>query len=218
MARSLKWTGVYALAMVCTFALNASAQTEHKGKKETEKPAQPATGGQEGQPNHEEMMKAYMDASQPVEQHKFLAALAGTWTAEGKCYMDPGQPPMTSTGTAERTMIMDGRFCVEKYNGEMMGSPFEGMGITGFDRGTNKFTAVWLDNWGTCVMTGTGTCDASGKEFTYNMSYFDPVMKQETNMRNVLRVINDKKHVFEMYGPGPDGKETKMMEITYTRK
>jgi hypothetical protein len=24
--------------------------------------------------------------------------------------------------------------------------------------------------------------------------------------------------VFEMHGPGPDGKEFKMMEITYTRK
>jgi hypothetical protein len=24
--------------------------------------------------------------------------------------------------------------------------------------------------------------------------------------------------VFEMYAPGPDGKENKMMEITYTRK
>jgi hypothetical protein len=24
--------------------------------------------------------------------------------------------------------------------------------------------------------------------------------------------------VFEMYAPGPDGKESRMMEITYTRK
>jgi len=30
--------------------------------------------------------------------------------------------------------------------------------------------------------------------------------------------VDDKTHIFEMYGPGEDGKEFKMMEVTHTRK
>ena len=32
------------------------------------------------------------------------------------------------------------------------------------------------------------------------------------------RWTNPTTEVFEMYAPGPDGKEMKMMEITYTKK
>ena len=37
-------------------------------------------------------------------------------------------------------------------------------------------------------------------------------------MRNVTRVIDSNKHMFEMYEHGPDGKEFKTLEVTYLRK
>jgi hypothetical protein len=37
-------------------------------------------------------------------------------------------------------------------------------------------------------------------------------------LREVFKVIDDKTQMMEMYGPAPDGKEYKMMEIKLTRK
>jgi hypothetical protein len=37
-------------------------------------------------------------------------------------------------------------------------------------------------------------------------------------IRSVERIVNDDSWVMETYGPGPDGKEFQMMQITYPRK
>ena len=39
-----------------------------------------------------------------------------------------------------------------------------------------------------------------------------------TGSRMTSRIASPGTEVFEMYGPGKDGKEMKMMEITYTKK
>jgi hypothetical protein len=39
-----------------------------------------------------------------------------------------------------------------------------------------------------------------------------------TKLRTVTRIVDANKHVMEMFGPDPAGKEFKMMEIVYTRK
>ena len=45
-----------------------------------------------------------------------------------------------------------------------------------------------------------------------------PPGKKPQTTRMTTRWTDASTEVFEMYGPGPDGKETKMMEITYTRR
>ena len=37
------------------------------------------------------------------------------------------------------------------------------------------------------------------------------------NTKQVTTVVSNDKHTFDMYMPGPDGKEMKCMSITYTR-
>jgi hypothetical protein len=46
----------------------------------------------------------------------------------------------------------------------------------------------------------------------------DPVTKKPTKLRMNTKMTSPTSEVFEMYAPGPDGKEMKMMEITYTKK
>ena len=36
-------------------------------------------------------------------------------------------------------------------------------------------------------------------------------------MGSVTRIESNDKNLFEMFGPGPDGKEFRQLEITYTR-
>jgi hypothetical protein len=53
---------------------------------------------------------------------------------------------------------------------------------------------------------------------TFNGSWNDPVTKGKINARMTTKWTSPTVEVFEMYAPGADGKESKMMEITYTTK
>jgi hypothetical protein len=70
----------------------------------------------------------------------------------------------------------------------------------------------------TGVMVSEGTCDAAGKNCTFTGSYNDPVKQGPATMRMVSRWTSPTTETFEMYGPGPDGTEMKMMELAYTKK
>jgi hypothetical protein len=69
----------------------------------------------------------------------------------------------------------------------------------------------------TGLMVSEGTCDDKGA-CTFTGSWNDPVTKGKVNARMTTRWTSPNVEVFEMYTPGPDGKEMKMMEITYTKR
>src|SRR5205807_8613951 len=119
-------------------------------------------------------MDAMMKAASPGEQHKKLESLVGTWNATMKMYMQPGAPAQESHGTAVDEAILGGRFVQEKFNGQFMGMPFNGIGYFGYDNMKKQYVASWIDNMGTSLMTLTGTSD-SPNEFTFKGSAPDPM-------------------------------------------
>jgi len=187
------------------------APAQPPATKPAEKPAAAPAGGMD--PGMDAMMKA----GQPGEFHAKLKAMEGNWDTTVKSYMSPGTPT-ESKGVSTRKWIMDGRFLQEDNTGDFMGMPFKGMGITGYDNIQKKYVSTWIDNMGTSIMNSTGTVDATGKTFTYECESPDPMTGKMTKTKMVTKIIDDKKHTFEMSGPGPDGKEMKMLEITYTKK
>ncbi|HZC82730.1 MAG TPA: DUF1579 family protein, partial [Nitrospiraceae bacterium] len=63
------------------------------------------------------MMEEFKRLGTPGEPHKMLASLAGSWTTKTKEWMEPGKPPMESTGTVEMKMLLDGRFLQQELTG-----------------------------------------------------------------------------------------------------
>jgi len=114
-------------------------------------------------------------------------------------------------------MILGNRVMLEEVTSQMMGQPFSGQGLHGFDNVTGKHWGTWNDSMSTGLMVSEGTCDAQ-LTCTYTGTHNDPVTKKPQSSRMTTRWTDKNTEVFEMYGPGPDGKETKMMEITYTRR
>jgi hypothetical protein len=163
-------------------------------------------------------MEAMQKAGTPGENHKLLASMAGDWAFVNRMWMDPAAPPTESNGTASYTMLMDGRFLVGHYQGTMMGMEFDGRGVTGYDNTTKQFQSVWLDNLGTMMMFMTGTYDPTAKSFTYLSEMADPVAPAtRIKVREVIRLESPDRHTMEWYETR-GGKETKTMEIVYTRK
>ena len=66
-------------------------------------------------------------------------------------------------------------------------------------------------------MVSEGDCFAMGA-CTFTGSWNDPITKGKINARMTSSWTGADTEVFTMYTPGPDGKEMKMMEITYTRR
>lgn len=161
-------------------------------------------------------MAAWTAAATPGPQHAQLASYAGHWKTEVKSFwMDPNAP-VVSVGTSDYTMELGGRVLVGVHKAEMMGMPFEGRSIDGFDNAKGNCWSIWLDNMGTSYMVSTGNISADGKTVTHTGSSWDPMAGKEVNYKMITRIVDANKHIFEMYAV--DGKtETKQMEITYTR-
>lgn len=168
-------------------------------------------------PEQKAEMEAYMKAGTPGAPHKAMAGTVGTYEAKVKSWHEPGKPPMEETGTATRAMTLDGRVLVEDFKGSMMGMPFTGHGMRGYDNVTGKYWSTWTDSMSTGLMVSEGTCDAKNA-CSFTGTWNDAVKKAPVTSRMTTRWTSPTTEVFEMYGPGRDGKEMKMMEITYTKK
>lgn len=172
---------------------------------------------QEGKMDMQAVMDVYTKLGTPGAPHKMLASIAGSWNTKIKSWMEPDKPAMESTGTCEQKMLLGGRFLQQEFTGEMMGSTFTGIGVTGYDNHTKKYVSTWIDSMGTAILFFEGTAGADGKTITQESRYDDPV-KGPMKWRSVTRIVDDNTHVFEMYGIDKSGKEEKMMEIIYTRR
>lgn len=170
-----------------------------------------------GEPSQEEMMKAYEAAAKPGPEHAMIAKSAGTWTCTVKSWMDPAGEPMVSDGTEESAMIMGGRYLQSHFKGSMMGQPFDGMGLMGYDNVKKKYVGTWMDSMSTGIMSYEGDYDAQKKAIICHGSFADAGTGKEQKATLVSRIIDDDHHVFEMWGPDPTGKDVKWMEIAYTR-
>ena len=167
--------------------------------------------------NMESMMEMYKKLGVPGAQHKLLASLAGAWTTRTRAQMEPGKPPMESTGTCEQEMILDGRYLQQKYSGEMMGDTFTGINLIGYDNHTRKYVSTWVDSMSTAIYYFEGSASADGKTITQECSYDDPV-RGPTVWRSVTRFVDDNNLEYEMFITPKGGKEEKEMEMTVTRK
>jgi hypothetical protein len=169
------------------------------------------------QMDQQAMMELYKQLGTPGEPHKLFASLAGSWTTTTKEWMEPGKPPTESTGSAEMKMLLDGRFLYQEYNAQMMGQPFSGIGIDAYDNLRKRYVTVWLDTMSTGVFTMEGTASADGKTITLKGQHGEPGGGHMTH-RAVWKIVDDNSQTFDMYGTHGHGKETKMLEITYSRK
>lgn len=168
-------------------------------------------------PEQKAEMEAYMKAGTPGPQHQQLASTAGTYDIKVKSWQEAGGPATEDPGTATRKMLLDGRVLVEEVSSVMMGTPFTGHGMMGYDNVTGKYWSTWTDSMSTGLMVSQGTCDAKNA-CAFTGSWNDPITKGPKKARMTTRWTSPTIEIFELYGPGKDGKEFKMMEITYTKK
>jgi hypothetical protein len=166
----------------------------------------------------EPMLKKMEAAGTPGAAHKALEPLVGDWNAEVKSWMAPNAPPVVTRATAKARWIMNGRFVQEEFEGEFMGKPFHGMSVTGYDNSKQAYRSIWIDDMNTAIITSEGAAEKNGAVITLSGEYHCPITDEKNKpMKQVIRIINNDRHVLEMQDP-TQGENSKTMEITYTRR
>jgi hypothetical protein len=164
------------------------------------------------------MMEMWQKMATPSDAHKKLDVLAGTWNVKNTMWMDPSKPPEVTEGTSENTWVLGGRYIEQRYDGKLMGQPFSGIGYTGYDNYKKKYIGTWMDTASTAILTTTGSFDKAGKILTATGKMDDFATGKVTTLREKTTFVSNDETLFEMWGPGPDGKEYKMLELRSTRK
>jgi len=206
---------LFACALVVGWTLIGHSQ---ETQKQTQKQQTPQDQQSQGQPQmSQEEMAAWQKAATPGPNHAAMAKYVGKWNGTAKMWMKPGTEPMTMTITAECDTVYGGRYLVEKNEGMMMGMPFEGTAIIGYDNLEQKPTLVWYDNMSTGILFSMGTCSEQCKTQTYTYTQKDPMTGKDQKGKMVSRAVDDNKWILEGYMIDQAGKENKTMEITYTR-
>ncbi len=161
--------------------------------------------------------KAWMDYMTPGPVHEMIAKSNGDWTEEITFWMSPDAPPTKTTATATNKMILGGRYQYSSVSGDMMGMPFEGVSILGYDNAKKIFQSTWIDNFGTGITNMTGTWDQATNTVNFTGTSLDPMTGNDIDMRQTFKIIDDNNQIIEMFAT-MDGKEMKTMEIKMTRK
>jgi hypothetical protein len=198
---------------VCAVLLLAGLGRAQDAKPTDKQAAPPAMSAEE-----KAMMEAWQKFATPGDAHKKMESMVGTWDAEVTSWMSPNQPPTKSRGTAEHRLVLGGRFVEQRFKGDMMGQPFEGLGYMGYDNFKKKYVNTWMDNMSTAVMVSEGTFDDSGKVMTSTATMDDFMTGKKADIRMVSTTVSPDEELFEMFGPDPSGKEVKQMEIRYRRR
>ncbi len=162
------------------------------------------------------MMEVYRKLAVTGAPHKLLESRTGSWETKNRYWTESDKPPMESAGASERKMLLGGRYLQEEFTGEMMGSPFNGIGFTGYDNHTGKYVMAWMDSMSTGIYFFEGTASEDGRTITLESEMNDPV-KGLVKCRGVTKLVDDNTEIFDMIMTDRNGKEERC-ETVYTRK
>ena len=185
-----------------------------KDAKDKKKEAQPAD-------QMKQMMEKMMAQMQPGPEHKKLDVMLGNWEGDVKFWMNPGDEPMTSHGTAKREWMLNGRWLAEHVDAPAMmegGPAFKGFGLTGYNTIEKRYEMYWFENMSTWAMTATGKWDDAKKTLTFEGDDIDPATGKRRHTRSSVDLSNPNREVMVGYTMGPDGKEFKSFEGTFEKK
>lgn len=200
----MNWRSTLTVAVV----VGAAAFAAGRGWSEDEKGAP--------MPSKEDMEKMMAEMAAPAEQHKKLAAMAGTWDCELTMF-EPGKEPTKEKGVATIKSVLNGLYMQTESKMTMGGKPFEGLGVDGYSKEKKKYFTFWADQMGSTPMLLWGTED--GKTITYDGDVYDCGPMGQMTPRTKITHEDADHYTFEFWAKMGDAPEyMKFMEGKYTRR
>ena len=164
-------------------------------------------------------MQEYMKLMQPGQAHKHLHYYVGTWNTVTKVWMGgPGTTPTASTGTSTFKSVLDGNWVMEEHAGSMMGMPYQGIGMMGYDNYKKLYVGTWFSNMGTEMLQMAGARDPKTGTVTMYGAMDEPQLGVHGRMVKYVTTPTDDDHftfgIIDLHA----GDDHKVIEINYTRR
>ncbi len=153
----------------------------------------------------------------PGVNHKFLDYFVGNWESHVKYYSEPGAEPFVYKEQISVQWILGGRYTYAVLKGNLLGKEYEVFVYTGYNNYKKEFFAIQLSTMGTGYYLSTGFLDKSGKIRTDTAVVEDPAAGK-INTKAVTTLVDRDKYLYDFYIIDDKGKETKIMDVVYTRK
>lgn len=169
--------------------------------------------------SEEELMEQMMAAATPGPMQAWLLEDVGTWKGESRSWSAPGSEAYEMEASFTIVPRLGGRFTECNYESEYPGMPrFEGIAITGYDNAAGEFQAMWIDSYGTTMMTGTGKRSDDGRAIEMTYSFHCPVRHRRVLLwQEIVRESPDRQ-THRMWSEAmSDGSKYLMMEAVYRR-
>lgn len=138
----------------------------------------------------------------------------GAWDATVKIAMDAAGVQAEEKCTEHVRPICDGKYTWSDFAGTMMGLPFEGHALVGFDAAKGEYVSYWIDSMSATWMKTTGKLDPESKSITMHGTSLDPD-GSPVKVREVMSWEGDDTRLLKMEFEGAQG--TQQMEIVYRR-
>jgi hypothetical protein len=152
----------------------------------------------------------------PQKEHEWLKQLEGEWETVSEAYLEPGKPPVKSTGT-ESVHSLGAFWSVAEFKGTCpLGGPFSGIMTIGYDAQKKKYIGTWVCSMCDHLLRYEGTAD--GKVLTLETEAPNPATGKLTRMRDVFEIQGPDQKVLTLSMQGENGQWIKFMTVTSHRK
>ena len=160
----------------------------------------------------------WVGLTKPGEAHERLEMFVGTWDVTVASSSGPLSPIDTSYGTSRSSWILGYRFVEERFEGAVSGSPYQGLGLMGYDAGARQYTTIWLDSLSTTLAVSRGRYDATRQSFELQGEVYDPLLGREKSTKMRIDIESRDSYHVSMLDSLPDGREYAALRISYRRK
>jgi hypothetical protein len=150
-----------------------------------------------------------------AKEHEILMKDVGEWDAVVKAPEMPGQTAKEEKATERVVAICGGTWLWSDFHGTMMGQPFEGHSLFGYDGKEKKYVGWWMDSMSPLASRTMGGFDEAKKVCTMSGDCIDGAGKP-FKMKEVLTWKSDDSKLLQIEFKGEN--ENGTMEISYTRR
>jgi hypothetical protein len=156
-----------------------------------------------------------METTQPLQEHLWLARLAGDWTYTSEASMGADQPPVVSTGT-ERFRTLGGLWYIGEGYGEMPGCVGTMIITVGYDPQKKRYVGSWVGS----MMTQFWVYDGFVEGNTLHLEADGPSFSGDgttAKYRDSIEFLTDDHRVLRSGVQLPDGSWNIFMTAHYRR-
>jgi hypothetical protein len=146
-----------------------------------------------------------------------LQFMVGQWDVTIQTWKSLSEAPLMGKATSSGELILGGNYIQQKLNGNINEMNLEGLVLLGTDPLRQTYQAAWLDNLGTRILITEGSF-TEPNVLTVRGEYAEAASGALRSLRIVFRSVDADHYVTEIYGPGLDGAEMKLMELSFSRQ